>query len=105
MDRPVRGVNFQIRVGAGDRLAWQGASRRPFGPRRGSGGHCPVAVPAGDAAKRRNLASGGVLMIRRIAAVVLALHGVAHAVGFGATFQLGDDAGKAADTGPSIPFG
>jgi hypothetical protein len=37
-------------------------------------------------------------MIRRIAAVVLALHGVAHTVGFVATFQLGDYAGKAVDT-------
>ena len=64
-----------------------------------------MAVPAGDAAKRRNLIFGGVLMIRRITAVVLALHGVAHAVGFVATFQLGDDAGKAVETGPSIPIG
>jgi hypothetical protein len=37
-------------------------------------------------------------MIRRIAAVVLALHGAAHTVGFVATFQLGDYAGKAVDT-------
>ena len=37
-------------------------------------------------------------MIRRIAAVVLAIHGVAHTVGFVATFQLGDYAGRAVDT-------
>lgn len=37
-------------------------------------------------------------MTRRIVAVVLALHGVAHAVGFSAAFQLGDFADRAVDT-------
>lgn len=37
-------------------------------------------------------------MIRRIAAVVLAMHGVAHAVGFAAAFQLGDFADRTVDT-------
>ena len=37
-------------------------------------------------------------MVRRTGAVVLALHGVAHTVGFIATFQLGDYAGKAVAT-------
>lgn len=37
-------------------------------------------------------------MIRRVAAVVLAAHGVAHVVGFLAAFQLGDFATKPVET-------
>ena len=37
-------------------------------------------------------------MIRRLAAVVLAAHGVAHVVGFVAAFQLGDFAARTVET-------